>query len=312
MLMNSFVVTGKIINFGTVNRGMVRSGFDNRGMKKFLGYIFSALMLAACASELDDEMASEDCGILVNAQCADTKSIISSDLGVIWNKEDRITVLSLDGETVAVSEPAGADADACDFKVSSWPEDKEPRYAVFNGVSDEASASIEGRYIRTSIKTTQLISDEASFGRDANLSVGELKLSQNGEWQTRMKNVCALVGFSLERFDNVKTVSIYNLAGNDALSGIFEIFMEDGVPVIKNVLEGKTYVAASMADGTLEEAWGCGTAAVVSPIGELCYKDQVYTVNEGKIGELTQHLYDTLTGIQWGKSEDKYGWTVKL
>lgn len=218
-------------------------------MKKFLGYIFSALMLAACASELDNEMASEDCGILVKAQCADTKSILSSDLGVIWNKEDRITVLSLDGETVAVSEPAGADADACDFKVTSWPEDKEPRYAVFNGASDEASASMEGRYIRTSIKTTQLISDEASFGRDANLSVGELKPSQNGEWQTRMKNVCALVGFSLERFDNVKTVSIYNLAGNNALSGIFEIFMEDGVPVIKNVVEGKTYVVASLSEG---------------------------------------------------------------
>lgn len=219
-------------------------------MKKFLGYIFSALMLAACASELDNEMASEDCGILVNAQCADTKSILSSDLGVIWNKEDRITVLSLDGETVAVSEPAGADADACDFKVSSWPEDKEPRYAVFNGVSDEASASIEGRYIRTSIKTTQLISDEASFGRDANLSVGELKLSQNGEWQTQMKNVCALVGFSLGRFDDVKTVTVFDSAGGKSLSGTVDIFMEDGVPVIKNIVGGgKSYASVSIADG---------------------------------------------------------------
>ena len=67
-----------------------------------------------------------------------------------------------------------------------------------------------------------------------------------------------------------------------------------------------------MADGTLEEAGGCGTAAVVSPIGELRYKDSVFTVNEGKIGEVTQYLYDTLTGIQWGKIEDTFGWTVKL
>ncbi|MDO4520649.1 MAG: branched chain amino acid aminotransferase, partial [Erysipelotrichaceae bacterium] len=71
-------------------------------------------------------------------------------------------------------------------------------------------------------------------------------------------------------------------------------------------------LAGAMADGSLEEAWGCGTAAVVSPIGELVYKDQVYTVNEGKIGELTQHLYDTLTAIQWGKSEDTFGWTLKI
>lgn len=68
----------------------------------------------------------------------------------------------------------------------------------------------------------------------------------------------------------------------------------------------------AMEDGTLEEAWGCGTAAVVSPIGELCYKDVKYTVNGGKIGSVTQHLYDTLTGIQWGKIEDTYGWTMPI
>ena len=68
----------------------------------------------------------------------------------------------------------------------------------------------------------------------------------------------------------------------------------------------------AMANGTLEEAWGCGTAAVVSPIGELCYNGKKYAVNGGKIGELTQHLYDTLTGIQWGKVEDTFGWTYSL
>ena len=62
-------------------------------------------------------------------------------------------------------------------------------------------------------------------------------------------------------------------------------------------------------NGTLEEAWGCGTAAVISPIGELNYKDVAYTVNEGKIGALSQKLYDELTGIQWGKVEDTFGWT---
>jgi len=60
--------------------------------------------------------------------------------------------------------------------------------------------------------------------------------------------------------------------------------------------------------GKLEEAWGCGTAAVVSPIGELCYKGTKYTINNGEIGEVTQYLYDTLTGIQWGKIDDKFDW----
>ncbi len=66
----------------------------------------------------------------------------------------------------------------------------------------------------------------------------------------------------------------------------------------------------ALKNGTLEEAWGCGTAAVVSPIGELCYKDVKYTINGGKIGEVTQKLYDTLTGIQWGEVKDDFGWTV--
>ena len=65
-------------------------------------------------------------------------------------------------------------------------------------------------------------------------------------------------------------------------------------------------------DGTLEEVFGTGTAAVVSPVGELRYKDDVVTVNNFEIGELTQKLYDTLTGIQWGRIPDKYGWTVEV
>lgn len=65
-------------------------------------------------------------------------------------------------------------------------------------------------------------------------------------------------------------------------------------------------------DGTLEEVFGTGTAAVVSPVGELRYKDDVVTVNNFEIGELTHKLYDTLTGIQWGKIEDKYGWTEPI
>ena len=92
---------------------------------------------------------------------------------------------------------------------------------------------------------------------------------------------------------------------------IVELLKKEGYPVEERLLSLEELVG-SMKDGTLEEAWGCGTAAVVSPIGELCYKDVKYIVNEGKIGALTQHLYDTLTSIQWGKAEDPFGWTLKL
>lgn len=71
-------------------------------------------------------------------------------------------------------------------------------------------------------------------------------------------------------------------------------------------------LAAAMENGTLEEAWGCGTAAVVSPIGKLIYKDKEYVVSGGNIGEVTQMLYDTLTGIQWSKLPDTFGWIRKI
>ena len=90
-----------------------------------------------------------------------------------------------------------------------------------------------------------------------------------------------------------------------------EVLKDEGYTVNERLLSLEELEKA-MEDGTLEEAWGCGTAAVVSPIGELSYKDTVFTVNGGKIGEVTHHLYDTLTGIQWGKTEDKYGWTVQI
>ena len=60
-------------------------------------------------------------------------------------------------------------------------------------------------------------------------------------------------------------------------------------------------------NGTLEEVFGTGTAAVVSPVGKLRYKDEVVRDRRGKIGELTQKLYDELTGIQWGKRPDTRG-----
>lgn len=69
---------------------------------------------------------------------------------------------------------------------------------------------------------------------------------------------------------------------------------------------------AAAENGTLEEAWGTGTAAVVSPIGHLFYQGKEYTVSDNKIGALTQKLYDELTGIQWGKRPDIHNWSVKV
>ncbi len=64
--------------------------------------------------------------------------------------------------------------------------------------------------------------------------------------------------------------------------------------------------------GKLEEVFGTGTAAVISPVGHLKWGDKVMEINGNKIGNISQMLYDTMTGIQWGKIEDTFGWTVEV
>ncbi len=67
-------------------------------------------------------------------------------------------------------------------------------------------------------------------------------------------------------------------------------------------------VVAAAENGTLEEAFGTGTAAVISPVGLIRYRNKDYSVNGGKMGAITKLLYDTVTGIQYGELPDEYGW----
>ncbi len=60
--------------------------------------------------------------------------------------------------------------------------------------------------------------------------------------------------------------------------------------------------------GKLEECFGSGTAAGISPVGKLRYKDDVMTINGGDIGPISQKLYDAITGIQGGTVEDPFDW----
>ncbi len=65
-------------------------------------------------------------------------------------------------------------------------------------------------------------------------------------------------------------------------------------------------------NGKLEEVFGTGTAAVISPVGELCYKDDKMVVNNNEIGAVSQFLYDTITGLQKGAIEDTFNFTYKI
>ncbi|MGN0818863.1 MAG: branched-chain amino acid aminotransferase [Christensenellaceae bacterium] len=90
-----------------------------------------------------------------------------------------------------------------------------------------------------------------------------------------------------------------------------ELMKDWGMKVTERLLSIDELISA-VENGTLEEAWGTGTAAVVSPIGFLSINGKEYKINDNKIGPTTQRLYDELTGIQWGKVADKKGWVLKV
>lgn len=90
-----------------------------------------------------------------------------------------------------------------------------------------------------------------------------------------------------------------------------EVLRSLGYTVTERLLSVDELISA-LEDGRLEEAFGCGTAAVVSPIGRLMYRDVEYVINGEEIGPVAKELYDILTGIQWGKRADEFGWIHRL
>jgi len=92
---------------------------------------------------------------------------------------------------------------------------------------------------------------------------------------------------------------------------VLTICRDWGLPVEERKISVDELIEAQKT-GKLEECFGSGTAAVISPVGKLRYKDDVMTIGNGEIGEISQKLYDTVTGIQLGKLEDKFGWRLEV
>ncbi|HBR09369.1 MAG TPA: branched chain amino acid aminotransferase, partial [Clostridiales bacterium] len=107
-----------------------------------------------------------------------------------------------------------------------------------------------------------------------------------------------------------------DISGGSVLPGItrkscIQVLKDWGFEVEERLLTVDELIEAAES-GALEEAWGCGTAAVVSPIGLIRYQDKDHIVAGNKIGPLTQKLYDELTGIQWGSRPDTRGWVFPI
>ncbi len=84
-----------------------------------------------------------------------------------------------------------------------------------------------------------------------------------------------------------------------------------GVPVEEKPIDIEEVIKATK-ENRLTEAFGSGTAVVIAPVGSLCYKGEKVVIGDGSIGELTQKIYDRLTGIQYGDRSDEFGWRVTV
>ncbi len=92
---------------------------------------------------------------------------------------------------------------------------------------------------------------------------------------------------------------------------IIHLLKRDGFKVTERKISINEVFEAH-SKGQLKEVFGTGTAAIISPVGEMSFNENDFMINGGKVGNIALNLFETLTGIQQGKIKDEFGWTVKI
>ena len=92
---------------------------------------------------------------------------------------------------------------------------------------------------------------------------------------------------------------------------MIELLRRDGYTVTERQIAIQE-VADAYDAGKLNEMFGTGTAAVISPVGELKWGDKIMKINNGEIGPISAHAYKELTDIQWGRAKGPDGWSVEI
>ncbi len=190
-----------------------------------------------------------------------------------------------------------------------------------------------GTYYKEGIHPVK-IAVEAEFTRAVRGGTGEAKTAGNYASSLKAQEISEKQGYSqvlwldgVEKkyIEEVGSMNVFFKIDGEvvtpALNGsilqgitrasIIDLLKHWNVPVSERRISMQEIYDAYKA-GKLEEAFGTGTAAVISPIGEFFWNDEQIIVNNGETGELSHKLYDTLTGIQSGKLADPLGWVTKV
>ncbi|MGZ6479730.1 MAG: aminotransferase class IV, partial [Bdellovibrionales bacterium] len=92
---------------------------------------------------------------------------------------------------------------------------------------------------------------------------------------------------------------------------ILQLLRSEGAKVSERRIT-MSEILENLRRGTLVEAFGTGTAAVVSPIGELAFKGEKFVIHGNEVGPLSQRLFTSISAIQRGQAPDKFGWIKPL
>lgn len=181
-----------------------------------------------------------------------------------------------------------------------------------NGI-EPVKIYVEQKYVRAVVGGTGFTKAGANYAIS-------LKGQEEAEAQGYVQTLW-LDGVERKYVEEVGSMNVFFIIGDEVVTpalvgsilggitrmSIIELLRSKGYTVNERRIAVDELVEAHKA-GKLKEAFGTGTAAVISPIGELKYGDIVMPINDGKIGETSRMLYDTLTGIQWGRIPDTMGW----
>lgn len=176
---------------------------------------------------------------------------------------------------------------------------------------------VEPHYVRA-------VRGGTGFAKAAGNYAGSL-LAQKNARDKGYSQVLWLDGLEQKYVEEVGAMNVYFNIGGELITpklgdsilpgitrdSVMTLLKSWGIPVVERQLSIDEIYAAH-AKGKLIEAFGCGTAAVISPIGKLEWNGKTIELGEGKTGEISQRLYTTLTGIQNGLLPDEFGWMVEV
>ncbi|MDP4120319.1 MAG: branched-chain amino acid aminotransferase [Bacillota bacterium] len=192
-----------------------------------------------------------------------------------------------------------------------------PVGAYYPSGLDPVKIYVEQNYVRA-------VRGGLGFAKTAANYAASLKAQDEAESQSYAQ-VLWLDGVERKYIEEVGTMNVFFIIDDEIITPALQGSILPGITRMSaiellgswgyNVVERRISideVAQAYDEGRLKECFGTGTAAVISPVGELKWGDKKMIINNMQIGEISQKLYDNMTGIQWGKIPDTMGWITEV